>query len=128
MIDVSNEMLSSLFIPLAFGLVVADVYIDIKDNAKLTSGGDITADATSDLKVKGEANTGSLPVAIALSIGVSDTHIKVSGNSELKAGGNVALNADSKLQTEASAKKGNMQGSSGGFIAVEIGVTDSYAS
>ena len=125
MIDVSNDMLASLFIPLAFGLAVSDVHIDI-ESANLKSGGDITADATSDIKVKGEASTGSLPVAIALSIGVSDTHIKVTGNSILDAGGNVELNADLNLQTEASSKKGDMNGTSGGFIAVEIGVTDSY--
>ncbi|MBO4846320.1 MAG: hypothetical protein J5525_08430, partial [Lachnospiraceae bacterium] len=125
MIDVSNDMLASLFIPLAFGLAVSDVHIDI-ESAKLKSGGDITADATSDINVKGEASTGKLPVAIALSIGVSDTHIKVAGDSVLNAGGNVELNADLKLQTEASSKKGDMEGTSGGFIAVEIGVTDSY--
>ena len=125
MIDVSNDMLASLFIPLSFGLAVSDVHIDI-ESANLKSGGDIAADATSDINVKGEASTGKLPVAIALSIGVSDTHIKVTGDSVLNAGGNVDLNADLKLQTEASSKKGDMEGTSGGFIAVEIGVTDSY--
>ena len=125
MIDVSNDLLASLFIPLAFGLAVSDVHIDI-ESANLKSGGDIAADATSDINVKGEASTGKLPVAIALSIGVSDTHVKVTGDSVLNAGGNVDLNADLKLQTEASSKKGDMEGTSGGFIAVEIGVTDSY--
>lgn len=120
-LDVSNEKLAALFVPLAVGVAITEAIVDIR-NAKLTAGGDITAQADSQMNVNAAATTGKLPVSFAVAVGVNESRVTVGGTSQLEASGNVNLLSNATANVSAAASKGDMSGNSGGFVAVDAAV------
>lgn len=125
-LDVSNEKLAALFVPLAVGVAITEAIVDIR-NAKLTAGGDITAQADSQMNVNAAATTGKLPVSFAVAVGVNESRVTVGGTSRLEASGNVNLLSNATANVSAAASKGDMSGNSGGFVAVDAAVQNCAA-
>lgn len=125
-LDVSNEKLAALFVPLAVGVAITEAIVDIR-NAKLTAGGDITAQADSQMNVNAAATTGKLPVSFAVAVGVNESRVTVGGTSQLEASGNVNLLSNATANVSAAASKGDMSGNSGGFVAVDAAVQNCAA-
>ena len=125
--EVSNEKMASLFVPVAFVVGVPETGIVI-NGAYISAGTDFSAAASTAVTMTAQASTGSLPVAVSVAVGVTETYVQVTGDSVITAGGSVLLSADATAVSSASAKKGDMQGTSGGFIAVEVAVQDTSAS
>ena len=134
--EVSNEMLAKLFVPLAFIVTVTEAAVEIND-AKITSGSHLKVNTESTVGIKTTATTGKLPVALSVAVAVNDSHITVGGKSNIKAEGDIELISKAVTAADAKASRGNAATSTGAgtagssipnnvsaYIAVEAAVQD----
>ena len=124
--EVSNEKLASLFVPLAFVVSVTEASVEIV-GGRITAGGDVSVTAESIVSGKAEATTGRLPVALAAAVAVNDAHVLLGGNGHIQADGNVTLSAMASTASSAKAGRGALSGNASGYIAVEVAVQDAFA-
>jgi len=106
LLEVSNEMLAKLFVPLAFIVTVTEAAVEIND-AKITSGSHLKVNTESTVGIKTTATTGKLPVALSVAVAVNDSHITVGGKSNIKAEGDIELISKAVTAADAKASRGN---------------------
>ena len=127
LLEVSNEFLAKLFLPLAFIVSVTEAAVEMED-ATITSGSHVKVNSQSTVGIKTTANTGMLPVALSVAVAVNDSHITVGGKTSITAQGDVELISKAVTSAEAKAARGQTAGGNiSAYIAIEAAVQEGGA-